>query len=398
MSASAGASAVGINPLMPFTAQQMAQNTQARGLIKQQGTRLSQLIASGSFTPTVGNASNWNVQAVPIGLVVGFMLQVVTTVTNPSTGTLLTRTGFGPFNTLSSINYQNPSGFTPIQSEPGWHLASVMAGREKKIPGSSFTTDSPTGFGSVIQPISAPSTIAAASGTGVVTVQYEIPLAYSEKKGNFQGAVWAGTTLSNQNLQFTFNPNFIAVGAADPFQTVYTGASSILANQPTMQSTWQLYQIYYDQFNSSLINFLTPDLSTAYYLSTQPFPALAPNTNNQIPFINLRTFLSLTLAYDNAGVFNPGTDINNFQLVSANQLPYWFRPPNNQSWETRRHINADYPAGYYYFDFRDDPIATQAQGNTYLNFNPNVVSNGAVLQAGWEYLAVQQILAGAPAI
>lgn len=392
---SAGASPVGINPLMPFTPQQMVQNTQARAFIKQNGTRIRQLVGSGTFTPVFGQPFQWNMTPIPIGLVVGFCLEIVTTITNPAGGSTLTRTGFGPFETLSSINYQNPSGFYPIQQEPGWALASVMAGRETKIPGAAYSTDSPTGFGSVIQPIAAPSTIAAGE-SGTVSVEYDIPLAYGEAIGNFQGAVWAGTTLSTQTLSCTFNPNFCSSGT-DPFQTAYTGAATG-ANAPTFATSWNLYQVYYDQFNPSIIPYLTPDLSTAYYLSTQPFSALASNQNNQIPFSNLRTFMSLTCAFDNGGTFNAGTDINDFQLVSANQLPYWYRTPKQQSWLTRRKINADFPKGYYYFDFRDNPVATQAQGNTYLNFNPSSVQSGAVLTAAWEYLAVQQVLSGAPAI
>lgn len=390
---------VGVNPLMPFTPGQMAANGQARAFIKANGTKLTQLVQSGSFNVNTGQAQNISMTPQAIGLVTGFRLQVVATVTNPAGGSTLTRNpDFNAANLLSSINYQNPSGFTPIQNEPGWALASVMAGRKKKIPGAAYATDSPLGYGSVIQPVSAPATIAANS-SGTVAFEYEIPLAYAENLGNFQGAVWAGTTLSNQNIQVTFNPAFIQVGSGgNPFGIGYSGASATLADQPTIAVSWNLYQIFYDQFDPSVIPYLTPDLSTAYYLSIQPFPALAPNSNNQVPFINLRTFLSLTLAYDNGGAFNPGTDINSFQLLSANQLPYWFRPPAEQSWLTRDILNCDAPPGYYYFDFRDNPISTQAQGNTQLNFNPNSVEAGAVLTAGWEYLAIQQILAGAPAI
>lgn len=392
---SAGASPVGINPLMPFTAQQMANNTAARALIKQQGTRLRQLVASGTFTPVFGQPYSWNMVPRSIGLVTGFCLEIVTTITNPAGGSTLTRTGFGPYETLSSISYQNPSGFSPIQQEPGWALASVMASREEKIPGAAFSTDSPTGFGSVIQPTAAPSTIAAGA-SGTVSVEYDIPLAYAESLGNFQGAVWAGTTLSSQNLSVTFNPNFCSSGS-DPYMCAYTGAGTG-ANAPTFATSWNLYQVYYDQFDPTAIAYLTPDLSTSYYLSTQPFTALAPNALNPIPFANLRTFMSATLAYDNGGTFNAGTDINKFELYSANQLPYWQRTPRQQSWLTRRKINADFPAGYYLFDFRDSPIATQAQGNTYMNFDPSSVAAGAVLNVAWEYLGVQQVLSGAPAI
>lgn len=393
-----GSNAIGVNPLMPFSPAQMAANTQARQYIKQNAVRIRQLVQSGTFNATTGQAVNWNMTPVPIGLVVGFVLEVVATVTNPDGGSTITRNpDFNAANMLSSINYQNPSGFTPIQNEPGWALAAVMAGRKKKIPGAAYTTDSPLGYGSVIQPIAAPQTIAAGH-SGVVSFEYEIPLAYAENLGNFQGAVWAGTTLSNQSIQTTFNANFIQVGTHDPFGVGYQGASATVADQPTMAVSWNLYQVYYDQFNPSVIPYLSPDLSTAYYLSTQPFPNFAPNTNNQIPFVNLRTFLSVMLAYDNGGVFNPGTDINSFQLVSANQLPYWFRPPSQQSWLTRDLINCDAPPGYYYFDFRDNPISTQAQGNTYLNFNPSTAAAGNVVTAAWEYLAIQQVLAGAPAI
>jgi hypothetical protein len=391
---SAGASAVGINPLMPFTAAQMQANGQARSFIKQQGTKLRQPVQSGSFVPVKGAPTTINLNPQPIGLVTGYVLEIVTTVTNPAGGVALTRQPFGPFATASLLTYQNPSQFTPIQTT-GWHLASVMAGREKKIPGSAYATDSPTGFGSNVQPIAAPSTIATGA-SGTVSVEYEIPLAYAEKLGNFQGAVFAGTTLSNQQVSFTFNPNFFD-SSGTGFNAVYS-VGGVGANAPTLSCTYTLYQEYYDQFDTRLINLLTPDLSTSYYLNTQPFPNLAPNQDNQVPFQNLRTFMSLTLAYNNGGAFNAFTDVNYWSLVSANQLPFWKRTASQQSWLTRRNIDADFPAGYAYFDFRDNPIATQAQGNTLLNFNPSSVGANSVLTAGWEYLGVQAVIAGAPAI
>jgi hypothetical protein len=394
-----GGPVIGVNPLMPFTAQQVQANLQARQLIKQQGARLRQAVQSGSFAVATGASYNISMTPQPIGLVTGFVLEMVAVITNPGGGSVLTRNpDFNAANMLSSINYQNPSGLTPIQNEPGWALASVMAGRKAKIPGAAYTTDSPLGFGSVIQPIAAPSSIAAGA-SGTVSFEYEIPLAYAEKLGNFQGAVWAGTTYANQNIQVTWNPLFIQVGGAStPFMVGYKGASAVVANQPTMAVSWTLYQVYYDQFDPTLINYLTPDLSTAYYLNTQPISALSPNAQNNVPFVNLRTFLSLTLAYSNGGTFNPGTDINNFQLVSANQLPYWLRTTSQQSYITRDLVNCDFPPGYYYFDFRDNPVSTQASGNTYLNFNPSSVANGSTLTAAWEYLAIQQIIAGAPSI
>lgn len=144
------AASVGINPLMPFTAQQMANNGQARQLIKQQaGQKMRQPVASGTFIPTMGAGNTVNVTPQPIGLVTGYVLEIVTTVTNPAGGQALNRQAWGPFCTASNISYQNPSQFTPINTS-GWHLGAVMTGRERKIPGASFMTDSPTAFGSVI--------------------------------------------------------------------------------------------------------------------------------------------------------------------------------------------------------------------------------------------------------
>jgi len=389
---------VGVNPLMPFTDQQVAFNNQARAFVKAQGVRIRQLVQSGTFTAAMGSAVNVTMNPIPIGLVTGYCLEVVAQVTNPAGGSTLERNpDFNAYNMLSSINYQNPAGLTPIQNCPGWALCAVMAGRKKKPPGAAYSSDTPLGFGSVIQPVSAPASIAAGA-SGTVSAQYEIPLAYDESSGNFQGAVWAGTTLSNQSIQVTWNPKFFQSGTPDPFGIGYSGASATVADQPSAAVSWNLYQIYWDQFDPSVIPYLTPDLSTSYYISTQPYPALSPNSFNQVPFTNLRTFLSLTLAYDNGGAFNPGTDINSFQLLSANQLPYFYRPPSQQSWITRGVINEDFPPGYYYFDFRDNPIATQAQGNTVLNFNPSSVGTPSTLTAAWEYLAIQQVLAGAPAI
>lgn len=381
-----------VNPLMPWTVQQLVNAANAQAQVINQSKRMTQPIASGTMAPVFGSPTTVNIAPSPVGIITKFLVEMTVTVTNPSGGSALTRTALGPFNALSNVTYTNPSSVTPINA-PGWHLGLVAAARRRRVPGSALTTDSPTGFGSVIQPIQAPASIAA-NASGTVKVLFEVPLAYDGMK-NLQGAVFAGGNFITNNLALTFNPNF-CVSGTDPMGAVYTGANA--SAPPTYAVNFTVYQRYLDQFDLSLLDALGPNLSTDYYLTTSPYTAWAANVQNVIGFANLRTFMSVILAFDNGGTFNAGTDITDFRLVAANQLPFWRKTPNLVSYETRELIGDDFPAGHYLFDMRDEPIATAAEGNTTLQVTPSSVQSGAVATVGWEYLGVQAVLAGAPSI
>lgn len=386
-----GSNGPSTNILQPWSQQQLASNDQASTILRQLGKRFTQQIYQTTIVPVYGQQQVINVPIVNVGLISKFYVQVSTVVTNPSAGATLTRGSFGPFSTFSLIQYTDPATNQRIAT-PGWHLAAVTARRHRRVPGQALTSDSPTGFGATMAPIAAPATIAV-NTAGTVACMYEVPLALG--RNSLKGAVFAGAVFATQQLQLTFNPNF-AQNSADPLQAVYTGASN--ANPPTFATTVTVFQEYWDQFPLGLLNALSPDLSTIYEIKSTSFSSLVAASDNFIRFTNLRQFLSNTVAFDNGGTLNAGTDINFFKLESANQTTEWKRTPLLQSYLTRNHYGDDFPAGVYMFDYSDSPIITAAEGNTVLAVNPNLVNAGAVLQVGWEDLAVSQVLASAPSL
>lgn len=385
----------GANILQPFSPQALAQSAAASEQIRSIGRRFRQQIYQTTVTPVYGSPTVINVPVQPIGLVTKFIVELSTVVTNPNTGSLLTRTGMGPFNQLSLIQYTDPATNTRI-STPGWHLAAVTARRHRRVPGAAVTTDSPSGFGAVISPIACPSTIAA-NANGTVRAVYEVPLSIG--RHSLRGAVFSGAVFATQSLQLTVNPN-LAQNSTDPLLAaggaVFTGASN--ANPPTFSTTVTVIQEYWDQFPLQLLAPLAPDLSTVYEIKQTSFSPLVANADNYIRFTNLREFWSVTAAYDNGGTLNAGSDINYFMLQSANQTTEWKFDAFVQSYLTRNAFGDDFPAGHYMFDLTEAPIVTAAEGNTVLSVNPSSVNANAVLYVGWEDLAISSVLASAPSL
>ena len=391
----------GTSILQPFTPQQLQASAAASALLRgaasqagvRSGRRFRQLVQSQSFVPVQGQATTVNLTPQPVGLTTKYFVEVITTITNPAGGSLLTRAPFSAFNQLSNIAYTDPSQTQRINTT-GWHLATVAAMRRRRIPGAAYTTDSPTGFGSVVQPIQAPATIAAASGTGTARSIYEVPL--STGRNSLRGAIVSGTVFSNQQLQITFNPNFLQAGT-DPLNAGYTGSGTGAA-APTMATTVNLYQEYWDQYSQALLAALQPDLSTIYELKTSVFTPIVANVDNYFRFSPLREYWSTVLAFDNGGVMNAGTDVNYFKLQAANQTNFWQNSPALQSFDTRNKFGDEAPPGVYLFDMHDEPIVTAADGNTTLIVNPNSVQAGATVTIGWEDIGIASVLAAAPGL
>jgi hypothetical protein len=383
----------GTSILSPWTAQQLAADAKAGQAVRQLGQKYRQIIASGSFVPIVGQPTVVNIPVQNVGLISKFFIEVTTAVTNPAGGSLLTRSSLAPWTQLSNITYTDPNQNQRVNT-PGWHIALMMALRHRRVPGAALTTDTPSGFGSVIQPMAAPSTIAADAGAGTVRAIYELPLAYA--RNTFKGAVFAGAVFATQSLQFTFNPSFAQVGT-DPISAVYTG-SGVAPNAPTLATTYTVWQEYWDGFPLSLLAAMSPSLSTIYELKTTVLNQLSVGLDNYYRFANLRQFMSTILAFDNGGVMNAGSDINYFKLQSANQTVEWQYDAFLQSYFTRQAFGDDFPAGVYPFDFRADPIITAAEGNTVLSINPSLVNANAVVYVAIEDLATSSVLASAPSL
>jgi hypothetical protein len=382
------------NILNPFTPQQLADSANASTILRSTGKRLFQQTFTAGFNLVYGVPTTINLPIQPIGLNTKFVVEISLNINNPTGGGAMTRTPFGPFNVASQIQYTDPSTNQRINTT-GWHVGSTAYRRHRRVPGASVNTDTPTGFGSNgPQPLVAPASIAANSPTNLIRMVYEVPL--SVGRHSLKGSVFAGATFTTQSLQFTINPNLCQNGT-DPLGAVYTGASNTTVPIFT-NGTITLYQEFWDQFSLGLLDPLTPDLSMVYELKNTAISPLVPNMDNFIRFTNLRTFLSTMLAFDNAGVMNPGTDVNYFLLQSANQTKLMYRDPFIQEYYTRNGFASGPPAGFYVFDWGEAPIVTAAEGNTVLSINPSSVTAGAVVSIGWEDIAVAAVLASASSL
>lgn len=383
-----------VNILNPFTPQQLNDSASASAMLRSTGKRLLQQTFTAGFSLVYGVPTTINLPIQPIGLNTKFIVEISLNINNPTGGGAMTRTPFGPFNVASQIQYTDPSTNQRVNTT-GWHVGTTAYRRHRRIPGASNATDSPTGFGSNgPQPLAAPSSIAANSPTNLVRMVYEVPL--STGRHSLKGAVFSGATFTTQSLQVTINPNLCQNGT-DPLGAVYTGASNTTV--PIFSNgTITLYQEFWDQFSLGLLDPLTPDLSMVYELKNTAISPLVPNMDNFIRFTNLRTFLSTILAYDNAGVMNPGTDVNYFLLQSANQTKLRYTDVYLQEYFTRNGFSDGPPAGVYVFDWGESPIVTAAEGNTVLSINPSAVTAGAVVQIGWEDIAVAAVLASASSL
>lgn len=392
------------NPISPFTPQQEAASKAAADIIlgltrtNQSGIRYEPLAQSVSFVPVFGSPTTVQLQPLQAGLLQKFVVEVITTVTNPALGSALTRTELGPFASLSNISYTDPVQNQRINTS-GIHLAMVTAMRRRRVPGAANSTDSPSGFGSNVQPIAAPASIAAGA-SGTVRAVYEIPCATG--RYSLKGAVIGNAAFNSQNLSVTFNANFATAGT-DPLGggagtgVVYTGAATG-ANAPTYSTVVNLYQHYYDNFDRQLLAPLTPDLSAVYELKSSIFTPLVAGADNYFRYTPLREFWSTVLMFDNGGVMNPGTDVNYFALQAANQTNFWKRSPAMQAYYHRNLFGDDPPDGIYFFDDSDNPIITLADGNTLLVMNPSSVQSGAQVVVGWEDVGISAVIATAPAL
>jgi hypothetical protein len=351
-----------------------------------------------------------------VGLIRGFYIHLGTAGTTGIT-TTLTRTTMGPANLISLLTFNDLSNQQRINTQ-GWYLPYLDSQRRRNqsfsselatgVPGSAASgVDTPLGFNANFTsnfanaatntPImSCPATIAPSTPFAIDYWTY-IPLAYTDR--DLRGAIYAGVVNSVMNLQVTFNSgNFQASSTADPSLAVFQSSGAV--NAITGQ-TWsiEVYQDFLDQLPFSGQGPILPfqDLSWSYLLNTTYFSAMTAGQDYPIPFPNFRNIQSLTLAFDNGGVMNGGTDINYLSLQSANYTNIFKISPAMAAIQARNIIHMDMPKGMYYFDFRRKPLSTVQYGNLNLIVNPSNVVTTLPPQflVGFEQLAMQNQVVGA---
>ena len=340
-----------------------------------------------SFNPA--NQTQVTIQPQNVGLVRGFLVKVEGTVTNTNTGSsgvALTRTQFGASNALRNIVFTDTNNQTRHQTQ-GWHVGLINSAKQPMVMGGAYAPNVPVNYGNNWTVQSAPASITTGTGDGAVQFYYYIPLSYS--KFDLRGAMWAGITNAVAQLQLEINPTPV-VASGDATGAIYSGNTGGWKSGSTVTiSVWQDYidQIPMMNTNAGPQPLVPTDLlSTLYCLNNTTLTGLTVSQDYGVAFGNWRQFLSTVIVYDNAGVLNVGSDINDFKLMTANTSQIWKYGPKEAALFARSTFMADPPNGVYYFDSRQRPINTQQWGNVQIMVNPSAVtSSNSVLWVGWEY-------------
>lgn len=371
------------NTVSPQQAMQM--NAQQRSLVLSSAVPMLQQIQS-----LVVNPSQQNVLNIPmrnVGLIQGFIVEVVAPVTNGATDAA-TLTNFGAANLLSNITFTDLNNTQRINTK-GWHLALLNSARQGFGFGGVYSNALPIGYGNNFGTFSAPATLAGAA-TGTVRMVYWVPLAYGPN--DLRGAIYAGVVSATMNLALTINTTPF-VGATDSVGAVYSGNA---AGGYTGNVTVNVYQQYLDQLPMSngvpVLPFM--DLNTVYDIKNTTLTGMAVGNDFPVAYPNFRDFLSTTVVFDNGGTFNGGSDVNYWSLVSANFTNLWKVSPTVAALKARQIFMADPPLGTYYFDSRMRPISTLQFGNMELNLNASTVNANAQLMVGFEAFAQVNQLTG----
>lgn len=374
--------------------QAMAANLQARQIVLQQSYPVIQQVETQTFVPS--QRSTWDVTPANVGIVKGFLVKVTAAIRNDSETETMNLTDFGPANLLQRVIYYDPDNQRHTETS-GWHLHFVNTAKQGSPFLSSKVTDSPVGYGDIMNVIEAPATIAPET-TAELSMYYWVPLAYSET--DLTGAVLANVPQSKQRLKLEFaNDNTAFAGAADnPLEAVYQGAGA--ADCTIEEISYTVYQSYLDQLPVGQNGYILPliDLSTLYNLENSAQAGLTPNVDFVVQYANLYRYLSTVAVFDNGGVFSPGTDVNYLSQRTANFSDTRKLDPKTWAAQTRRRIQTDYPKGVYYVDNRDKPIYTLQYGNVGFVLNPKTVNQNARLLMGYEYFTSRTELVNAGTI
>ena len=376
-------------------------NFAARAAVLQRAVpRLQQIYTTTIATPGANN----NVINIPprnVGLIRGFWVKVTGTITNTAAaaGNIIPAVPFGAANLLSQIQFTDLQNNLRINTT-GWHLDFLATAKLRAVWRAAFTQSIATpaygnNYASGIAVATNP--IAQNGGVGTVTIWYYVPLTYNNL--DLRGGIFANVVNATMNLQLTLNPSPVVDNTTtDQMNAVYAGGAGVAGTLTAVTVT--VYQDYLDQLPIGPQGPVLPplDLSTVYELKNTLLTGLAASNDFPIPYSNFRDFLSTFVAYSNGGAYNAGTDINYWSLQSANYVDIFKIDPFLASLITRGITADDYPAGTYYFDFRNKPISTVQYGNMQLNINPSSVGatlGGSKVAVAFESFAMINTITGA---
>lgn len=334
-----------------------------------------------------------------VGVVKRFVVEIVGTLTNTDGAATATLTDTGLANLISNVTFYDLQNNLRINTT-GLHL-NLLSTVKRRRPFAATANWNTADGNNLSQMMSvppalwpvfqAPATIAHGASATVRAV-FEIPLAYSDD--DLRGAIFANVINTTMSLQITLNTNAFAA-SGDTTYAVYSGAPGTFTS-----AVVNVYQVYLDQLPTNPQNgkYILPQtsLSTVYELKNTNLQAITQNQDFPIPFANFRSFLSAFAVYNNNGTTGRalGTDIAYWSLTTANFTNVFKYDPLYNIMLSREIVMADFPAGFYYFSFRKQPVWTTQYGNQQINLNASTVNSGAYVQVMWEDMALQNTLSG----
>lgn len=391
---------------MPSAQDALNANMQIRQNILANAIPVFQNVRSGSLTYVAGSPTQFTVLASNVGLIRRFKLEISGTV-NCAAAHNVAPSMFGLSNLLSNVSFIDQNNRLRINTT-GPHLHLAASQKRRRVYGSALAANNnstivqsdPTGFGANF-PVNV--------GTGTVTggtpknftFVFEIPVVNSNQ--DLTGAIYANQTTSNNQLQFTINPNFFAAAAADAFNAGYLCDAALGTTLPTLTNLkWTLYQDFLDQLPVDNTGFAQlPPIDIAYALVYQMInPGVQVQAQDNLyalPPFNI--YQDLMLFWDNFG-FNGaggvGSDVNYLKVQISNTYILLQQDPLVNAIRSRNHVGSDFPAAIgatntsgavYDLDFRHKPLSVNQLSSTNVVFNPATVQAATSnLQIGQEYI------------
>lgn len=375
------------------------QNAFARSLILANAVDRVQQIFTTTVSPLQVNGL-FNVIPRNVGLIRGFIVDVIAEVSNDDTAHAATLTDLGAANILSQISFTDLQNNVRIQTT-GWHMHFINTSRAMRPFGIGYTVapNAPVKYGSNFGEVAAPASLAAATAgppvvptTGQVVMRYYVPLAYGQT--DLRGAVYANVVNASMNLSLQLNANSFVAAGADATLAVFSGATVQNGFGGITNVTVNVYQHYLDQIPVTQSGPVLPmiDISTAYELKNTQVTGITANQDFPVAYSNFRTFMSTFAIFDNGGTLNAGSDVNYFALESANFTNIWKVSPQENALFSMIANGVDWPKGTYYFNHKNRPINTSQFGNMQLILNAETVNAGAQLLMGYEDFSVLNTL------
>lgn len=374
------------------------QNQMARNLIFSAAKPILQAVRTQAFATPVAGQNTMVINPLQIGFLRRFIVVVTGTVTNTGAGTLAL-TPNGADNLLSNVTFNDFTG-NPRHNASGRAFSMVEAAKYNRVPGAAYTTDSVSGYGSIIASNVAPATIANAA-SGVVTRVFEIPIMVDTGK-NMAGGMWLGVNNQSTSLNLTLNPNPAVTSVGDPLSAIYQTSTN--AGTATLTNvTVTVYQDYWNNVPTDKQgNPILPvnDIATAYMITeTNSGLSFAAGQPAQWNYPTFSKLLGTYFTYDNGGTaLNAGTDITSIRLVVSNYSVIKEFSPTSLSRVMRDVLTADPPKGSYALTSRMHNLDVSQYPSLQLQITPSSAPAGTYALITTELLRPMQYMAAASGV